>query len=201
MSRITFLRTWIPVLSTIACLIVFAGSALTGGDEPPAKQSAAQQAAPKPNPDKQAPEKPALEKPAPEKSASGKPSSAKPASGKQAADKKPAKKKSPGERSAADLLIASTPAHTPAEEQKMFHLPEGYRIDLVASEPDIIKPINMKFDSAGRLYVTQSIEYPFPPPEDEKGRDTIRRIVDTDGDGVPGQGLRLCRRVSIFRSE
>ena len=68
-------------------------------------------------------------------------------------------------RDDADLLIARTPPHTAQEEQRMFHLPPGFRIELVASEPDIVKPINMKFDSAGRLYVTQSYEYPFPHPE------------------------------------
>jgi putative heme-binding domain-containing protein len=94
-------------------------------------------------------------------------------------------------RDEADLLVARTPARTPQEEQRMFHLPPGFRIDLVAKEPDIIKPINMKFDSAGRLYVTQSLEYPFPVPEGKNGRDTIRRIVDKDGDGVP-------ESVSIF---
>src|SRR3984893_18551644 len=76
-------------------------------------------------------------------------------------------------RDDADLLIARTPPHTPQEEQRMFHLPPGFRIELVASEPDIVKPINMKFDSAGRLYVTQSYEYPFPHPEGVAGRDTI----------------------------
>ncbi|HEV3304165.1 MAG TPA: PVC-type heme-binding CxxCH protein [Planctomycetaceae bacterium] len=94
-------------------------------------------------------------------------------------------------RDDADLLIARTPPHTPQEEQRMFHLPPGFRIELVASEPDIVKPINMKFDSAGRLYVTQSYEYPFPHPEGVAGRDTIRRIVDTNGNGVPD-------KVSVF---
>ncbi len=94
-------------------------------------------------------------------------------------------------RDDADLLIARTPPHTAQEEQRMFHLPPGFRIELVASEPDIVKPINMKFDSAGRLYVTQSYEYPFPHPEGVPGRDTIRRIVDTNGDGIPD-------KVSVF---
>jgi putative heme-binding domain-containing protein len=94
-------------------------------------------------------------------------------------------------RDDADLLIARTPPHTPQEQQRMFHLPPGFRIELVASEPDIVKPINMKFDSAGRLYVTQSYEYPFPHAEGVQGRDTIRRIVDTDGDGIPD-------KVSVF---
>ena len=76
----------------------------------------------------------------------------------------------------------------------MFHLPEGFRIELVASEPDIVKPINMKFDSAGRLYVTQSYEYPFPHAEGVKGRDTIRLITDKNGDGIP-------ETVSVFAGE
>ncbi|HEV3302393.1 MAG TPA: PVC-type heme-binding CxxCH protein [Planctomycetaceae bacterium] len=94
-------------------------------------------------------------------------------------------------RDDADLLIARTPPRSAQEEQRMFHLPPGFRIELVASEPDIVKPINMKFDSAGRLYVTQSYEYPFPHPEGVEGRDTIRRIIDTNGDGVPD-------KVSVF---
>ncbi|HEV8003706.1 MAG TPA: PVC-type heme-binding CxxCH protein [Planctomycetaceae bacterium] len=94
-------------------------------------------------------------------------------------------------RDDADLLIARTPPHTPQEQQRMFHVPPGFRVELVASEPDIVKPINMKFDSAGRLYVTQSYEYPFPHPEGAPGRDTIRRIVDTNGDGIPD-------KVSVF---
>jgi putative heme-binding domain-containing protein len=94
-------------------------------------------------------------------------------------------------RDDADLLIARTPPHTAQEEQRMFHVPPGFRVELVASEPDIVKPINMKFDSAGRLYVTQSYEYPFPHAEGVPGRDTIRRIVDTNGDGIPD-------KVSVF---
>src|SRR3984885_10140207 len=94
-------------------------------------------------------------------------------------------------RDDADLLIARTPPHTAQEEQRMFHVPPGFRVELGASEPDIVKPINMKFDSAGRLYVTQSYEYPFPHAEGVPGRDTIRRIVDTNGDGIPD-------KVSVF---
>jgi putative heme-binding domain-containing protein len=90
-----------------------------------------------------------------------------------------------------DLLVAKTPPLSPQEEGQKFHLPPGFRIDLVASEPDIVKPINMKFDSAGRLYVTQSFEYPFAVPEGHLGRDTIRLILDKNKDGVP-------ETVSIF---
>ncbi|MBM4001465.1 MAG: c-type cytochrome [Planctomycetes bacterium] len=78
-------------------------------------------------------------------------------------------------------FVAETPPLSPAEQQTRFHVPPGFRIELVASEPEIRKPINLNFDAAGRLLVTGSIEYPFPakgPP-----RDDIRALVDRDGDG------------------
>ncbi|OYW21257.1 MAG: dehydrogenase, partial [Planctomycetales bacterium 12-60-4] len=40
-------------------------------------------------------------------------------------------------------------------------------------------------DAAGRLWFTQSIEYPWPVAEGQTGRDTIRVMSDTDNDGVP----------------
>jgi putative heme-binding domain-containing protein len=71
-------------------------------------------------------------------------------------------------------FIARTDPRTPEEEKKCFHLPPGFEIQLVASEPDIIKPINMNFDDRGRLWVTQSVEYPFPAPANRKARDTVK---------------------------
>ncbi|MGD9854400.1 MAG: PVC-type heme-binding CxxCH protein [Planctomycetaceae bacterium] len=91
-------------------------------------------------------------------------------------------------------FVVEDPPQSPASQQSMFHLPEGFQIDLVASEPEIINPINLNFDAAGRLYVSQSIEYPIPAPPDRPGRDRILRIVDTDDDGVPD-------RVSTFADE
>src|SRR5207244_9527267 len=52
-------------------------------------------------------------------------------------------------------FIARNDPRTPAEEQKAFHLPPGFAIELVAAEPEIIKPINLNFDDRGRIWVTQ----------------------------------------------
>ena len=79
--------------------------------------------------------------------------------------------------------IRTTPARTPQEEQKTFHLPPGFEIQLVASEPDIDKPINMAFDAKGRLWVTGSREYPFPVKPPAKGHDTIHVLENFDQDG------------------
>ncbi|HET9487169.1 MAG TPA: dehydrogenase, partial [Chryseosolibacter sp.] len=78
--------------------------------------------------------------------------------------------------------IRSTEARTPEEEQAGFKLPDGFEIQLYASEPDIEKPINLTFDSKGRMWVTQSFEYPFPATPG-KGSDQITILEDTDHDG------------------
>jgi putative heme-binding domain-containing protein len=64
---------------------------------------------------------------------------------------------------------------SPAEQQTKFHLPPGFEIQLVASEPEISKPINLNFDAAGRLLVTQSVEYPYAAKG--IGRDSVARLT------------------------
>ena len=78
--------------------------------------------------------------------------------------------------------IRSTEARTPEDEKSGFKLPEGFEIELYASEPDIGKPINITFDANGRMWVTQSFEYPFAASPG-KGTDRITILEDTDGDG------------------
>ncbi len=94
-------------------------------------------------------------------------------------------------------LVAESEPLSPQEQQQTFHLPPGFVIELVAAEPDIPKPMNMNFDAARRLYVTQSIEYPFPVGREETGRDSMRVLIDTTDDGrfdsisVFAQGLNI----------
>lgn len=88
----------------------------------------------------------------------------------------------PASAPADEPTVAATPHRSPAEELKAFHLPPGFEAQLVAAEPDIQKPINMAFDAKGRLWVTCTIEYPFPAP-DGKGRDSVRILSDFGPDG------------------
>lgn len=78
--------------------------------------------------------------------------------------------------------IRSTDARSPEEERSGFLLPPGFEIQLYASEPDIGKPINITFDARGRMWVTQSFEYPFAASPGE-GSDRISILEDTDGNG------------------
>lgn len=78
--------------------------------------------------------------------------------------------------------VRTTEFQTPEEERMDFILPPGFEVTLFASEPDITKPINMAFDEKGRLWVTQSSEYPIAAGSSE-GKDRITILEDTDGDG------------------
>src|SRR6185295_2382431 len=79
--------------------------------------------------------------------------------------------------------VRTTPWLSPANEQKQFKLPPGFEINLVAAEPDIQKPLNMAFDEKGRIWLTCTVEYPYAAPPDRLGKDSIRVLEDTDGDG------------------
>lgn len=78
--------------------------------------------------------------------------------------------------------VRTTEARMPEEERLGFKLPQGFEINLFASEPGIGKPINMCFDAKGRMWVTQSFEYPFPSAPG-KGKDKLTILEDTDNDG------------------
>lgn len=84
-------------------------------------------------------------------------------------------------------LVAPTEPLSAQEQLQKFHLPEGFEIQLVAAEPDIRKPINLAFDGQGRLYATQSVEYPFPAEGDDPPRDVLKVFSDIGADGSAGK--------------
>src|SRR5262245_2891458 len=50
--------------------------------------------------------------------------------------------------------------YSPQEAVRKMTVPEGFTVELVASEPDIVNPIAMCFDDRGRIWITESVEYP-----------------------------------------
>ena len=80
----------------------------------------------------------------------------------------------------------------PEESRKHAITPEGFRVELFASEPLLAgKPLALAFDADGGVYVAESVDYPNdlvePTKEDPaapvEGRDRIVKLTDTDGDG------------------
>ncbi len=60
-------------------------------------------------------------------------------------------------------------------------VPPGFSVEVVASEPDIVNPVAMTFDERGRVWITESLEY--PRHSAGPGRDRVKVLEDTDGDG------------------
>lgn len=74
---------------------------------------------------------------------------------------------------------------TAADEQKEFTMDPRFDVNLFAGEeqfPDIANPIQMRWDSRGRLWVSCSTTYPHVYPGNEPN-DKIVILEDTDGDG------------------
>lgn len=69
---------------------------------------------------------------------------------------------------------------------KTFHLPEGYRLEPVVTEPEIAEPVVSAFDGNGRLYVVEMRTYMQDADATGENEPTSRVSLheDTDGDGV-----------------
>ncbi|SHF90896.1 putative membrane-bound dehydrogenase domain-containing protein [Arenibacter palladensis] len=73
---------------------------------------------------------------------------------------------------------------TPNESAKLIQVPSGFKLELFASEPNIINPIAMNWDEKGRLWVIETVDYPNTVRDDKgSGDDRIKICEDTDGDG------------------
>src|SRR5262249_4091484 len=80
-----------------------------------------------------------------------------------------------------------------------------FEIELLAAEPYVRKPININFDDRGRLWVTESVEYPFPAAASAPHRDTVRILESTTGKALADEvttftgGLNTPTRVLACR--
>src|SRR4051812_23658281 len=80
--------------------------------------------------------------------------------------------------------LKSPPLLSPQEEQKTFRLHPGFRLELVACEPQITDPVALTFDHDGRLYVCEMRGYPnggYGTGQITSG--SIKLLEDKDGDG------------------
>jgi putative membrane-bound dehydrogenase-like protein len=80
----------------------------------------------------------------------------------------------------AELKLERVPPKTPNESLASTEVAPGFRMDLVAAEPDVCSPVAMAFDEAGRLYVVEMIDY---SEKDQARLGRIRLLTDEDSDG------------------
>lgn len=73
---------------------------------------------------------------------------------------------------------------SPKASQKLAQIPPGFELKLFASEPMIVKPIEMNWDRKGRLWIIEASDYPNRLLKKRKiGHDKIKILEDTDNDG------------------
>jgi putative heme-binding domain-containing protein len=77
---------------------------------------------------------------------------------------------------------ATIPDPDPEIERKALQVADGFEVNLFAADPLLAKPIQMNFDSAGRLWLACSESYPQIRPG-QKANDKIIVLEDSDGDG------------------
>ncbi|WP_437222102.1 PVC-type heme-binding CxxCH protein [Planctomicrobium sp. SH661] len=112
---------------------------------------------------------------------------------------------------------------TPAESQKCFHVPDGFRLELIACEPVTQQPSGVCWDAHGHLYVSELHGYNLEGHYDilelnKTGKldrvvqriqasseakeaakpgvyGTVKRLQDTDGDGVMDKAVVFADRL------
>lgn len=93
--------------------------------------------------------------------------------------------------------VVETDPLPPEKERQQFRLPPGFEAQLVAAEPDIHKPMNLAFDDQGRLWVTDTVEYPFPAAPGAKTRDTVKVLSDFGPDGKARKVITFADNLNI----
>ncbi len=69
------------------------------------------------------------------------------------------------------------------ESMQTMKLAPGLKIELAACEPEVVDPVEIRFDELGRMWVVQMSDYPHGPPPGQSGTCQIRILEDKDYNG------------------
>ena len=67
---------------------------------------------------------------------------------------------------------------TAGESLKYIKVAPGLRVDLVASEPQVIDPVAIAFDENGNMWVVEMTDYPNGPVGGQPPRSRVRVLED-----------------------
>ena len=73
---------------------------------------------------------------------------------------------------------------SPRDALQSFRIADGFRIELFASEPHVVDPVEMAFDESGGVFVAELLDNPHDPPTGQQPLSRIKYLEDTDSDGM-----------------
>ena len=71
----------------------------------------------------------------------------------------------------------------PAASLDTIHVPDGFRVELAASEPQVLDPVAFDWDDDGRLWVVEMADYPLGINGQGQPGGRVRVLEDRDNDG------------------
>jgi mono/diheme cytochrome c family protein/glucose/arabinose dehydrogenase len=83
-------------------------------------------------------------------------------------------------------VSADSPTLSAEAELATFHLPPGFRAELVASEPMVVDPVVVDFDTEGRLWVIEMLGF-MPDTSGTDSREPLGRVVVLEDDNDDGK--------------
>ena len=90
-----------------------------------------------------------------------------------------------------------TAAYTPEEELAGFEVPDGFIVELVASERDgVVNPIDLTFDDAGKLWTQTASMYPLDPVADIQWQQLLKLMDDPE---AQEKDLSFKRILDLYR--
>lgn len=91
-----------------------------------------------------------------------------------------------------------TPPTPAAQALGTFTVREGFALDPMASEPDVLQPLYMSWDSKGRLWVVEYLQYQFPAGLKVISYDQHLRAQFDKVPEPPPRGVRGADRITVF---
>lgn len=92
------------------------------------------------------------------------------------------------------------PAYPAAESAKMIQVPEGFEVELLASEPLVIDPVAVSWGPDGKCWVVEFADYPLGMDDHGAPGSRVRMLQDTDGDGKLDKATLFADKLNFANS-